>query len=127
MESGPGETVKVTPKSSGLPSVPTTKILALGRFTDRSAPETIQATLRQEVPETVRLYLTGKIDQWWFNQRQRAPVFLLNVTTVEEAHALMEALPLGQAGLMEFDFIELGPLTPLHLLLGPKPASDSSK
>jgi hypothetical protein len=26
-------------------------------------------------------------------------------------------LPLGEAKLMEFDFIELGPLTPLHLLL----------
>jgi transcriptional regulator with GAF, ATPase, and Fis domain len=30
---------------------------------------------------------------------------------------LMEKLPLGQAGLMEHEFIELGPLTPLHLLL----------
>ena len=124
MESSPGETGKVTPKTSGVPSVPTTKILALGRFTDRSAPETIQATLRREVPDTVRLYLEGKIDQWWFNQKQRAPVFLLNVTSVEEAHALLEALPLGQAGLMEFDFIELGPLTPLHVLLGKKDATD---
>jgi hypothetical protein len=45
------------------------------------------------------------------------PVFLLNVTSVEEARALMENLPLGQAGLMRHEFIELGPLTPLHLLL----------
>jgi hypothetical protein len=29
----------------------------------------------------------------------------------------MEELPLGQAGLMKHEFIELGPLTPLHLLL----------
>jgi hypothetical protein len=29
----------------------------------------------------------------------------------------MEKLPLGQAGLMKHEFIELGPLTPLHLLL----------
>jgi hypothetical protein len=29
----------------------------------------------------------------------------------------MEKLPLGQAGLMKHDFIELGPLTALHLLL----------
>jgi hypothetical protein len=29
----------------------------------------------------------------------------------------METLPLGQAGLMKHEFFELGPLTPLHLLL----------
>ena len=40
-----------------------------------------------------------------------------NVTSLEEARALMEKLPLGQAGLMKHEFIELGPLTPLHLLL----------
>ena len=33
------------------------------------------------------------------------------------ARALMEELPLGRAGLMKHEFIELGPLTPLHLLL----------
>ena len=44
-------------------------------------------------------------------------MFLLNVTSLEEARTLMEMLPLGQAGLMKHEFIELGPLTPLHLLL----------
>jgi len=69
------------------------------------------------VPATLRLYLAGKIDQWWIRQTQTGPVFLLNVTSLEEARALMEKLPLGQAGLMKHEFIELGPLTPLHLLL----------
>jgi hypothetical protein len=41
----------------------------------------------------------------------------LNVTSLEEARALMDQLPSGQAGLMKHEFIELGPLTPLHLLL----------
>jgi hypothetical protein len=65
----------------------------------------------------LRLYLASKIDQWWIRQTQTGPVFLLNVTSLEEARALMEKLPLGQAGLMKHEFIELGPLTPLHLLL----------
>jgi hypothetical protein len=30
----------------------------------------------------------------------------------------MERLPLGQAGLMKHELIELGPLAPLHVLLG---------
>ena len=41
----------------------------------------------------------------------------MNVTSVEEARTLLGKLPLDDAKLMEFDFIELGPLSPLHLLL----------
>jgi hypothetical protein len=48
---------------------------------------------------------------------QTGAVFLMNVTSIEEARALMEELPLGKAALMKHEFIELGPLTPLHLLL----------
>jgi hypothetical protein len=50
-------------------------------------------------------------------QDGKGPVFLMNVTSVEEARALLGKLPLVDAKLMEFDFIELGPLSPLHLLL----------
>src|ERR1700692_754965 len=99
------------------PTVPTTKILAIGQFTKPPTPEQIQELFPKEVPATLRLYLAGKIDQWWIRQTQTGPVFLLNVTSVDEARALMEGLPLGQAGLMKHEFIELGPLTPLHLLL----------
>ena len=53
------------------------------------------------MPATLRLYLAGKIDQWWIRQTQTGAVFLLNVTPLEEARALMEKLPLDQAGLMK--------------------------
>ena len=99
------------------PVVPTTKILAIGQFTKPPTPEQIREIFPKEVPATLRLYLAGEIDQWWIRQTQTGPVFLLNVTSLEEARALMEKLPLGQAGLMKHEFIELGPLTPLHLLL----------
>jgi hypothetical protein len=46
-----------------------------------------------------------------------APSSSCNVTSVEEARALLATLPLDQAKLMEFDLIELGPLSPLQLLL----------
>ena len=107
---------KETPKLN-FPVVPTTKILAIGQFTKPPTPEQIKELFPKEVPATLRLYLAGKIDQWWIRQTQTGPVFLLNVTWVEEARALMEKLRLGQAGLMKHEFIELGPLTPLHLLL----------
>src|SRR5580658_4919073 len=99
------------------PVVPTTKVLAIGQFTKVPTPEQIKAIFPKEVPATLRLYLAGKIDQWWIRQTQTGPVFLLNVTSLEEARVLMDQLPLGQAGLMKHEFIELGPLTTLHLLL----------
>ena len=99
------------------PVLPTSKILALGRFTSPPTPEQLKTIFPREVPETLRLYLNGNIEQWWARQDQKGPVFLMNVTSAEEAHSILEKLPLGQAGLMEFEYVELSPLTPLHLLL----------
>jgi hypothetical protein len=97
--------------------VPTTKILALGRFTSPPTAEQLKMIFPKEVPDTLRLYLAGKIDQWWARQDQKGPVFLMNLTSVEEARTILEKLPLGQAKLMEFEYVELSTLTPLHLLL----------
>ena len=72
----------------------------------------------KEIPATVRLYLTGKIEQWYIKPDISGVVFIMNVTTPGEAHELLEKLPLGVAEMMEFDFIELGPITPLRMLLG---------
>jgi hypothetical protein len=44
-------------------------------------------------------------------------MFLMNETDVAEAHALLEQLPLGKAGMMTFELIPVGPLWPLGLLL----------
>src|SRR5260370_17669133 len=99
------------------PVVPTTKILAIGQFTKPPTPEQIKEFFPKEVPATLRLYLAGKIDQWWIRQTQTGPVFLLNVTSIEEARALMEKLPCGHAALMKHELIPLAPLSPLHSLL----------
>jgi hypothetical protein len=87
---------KDMPKSN-FPVVPTTRVLAIGQFTKPPTPEQMQEFFPKEVPATLRLYLAGKIDQWWIRQTQTGPVFLLNVTSVEEARTLMESLPLGRA------------------------------
>jgi hypothetical protein len=108
--------VSETPKRP-FPVLPTMKILALGRFVATPTPEQLKTIFPKEVPDTFRLYLAGKIEQMWARQDQKGPVFLLNLTSVQEAHALLEALPLGQAKLMEFEYIEITPLTPLHMLL----------
>jgi hypothetical protein len=50
--------------SSGL-DVPTTKLLAIGSFTAKGTPDQWKPLLPSEVRDTVRLYLAGKIDQWY--------------------------------------------------------------
>ena len=96
---------------------PTTRVLAIGHLTTGTTRETIAPVMPREVRDTVRLYLAGKLDQWFIRRDQSGVVFLLNVSTVAEAKALLEKLPLGEAKLMDFDFIPLGPLTPLNLLI----------
>jgi hypothetical protein len=101
--------------------VPTTHILAIGRFTRAPTAEELNTILPHEVPDTLRLILAGKIDQAWVRQDQKGVIFLMNVTTVIEAHAILEKLPLGLAKLMAFDLIPVGPLGPLRILLTDTP------
>jgi hypothetical protein len=101
---------------------PTTRILAIGRLPSGVTRDKLAPVMQQEVRDTVRLYLAGKLDQWFVRRDQSGVVFLLNVSTVAEARTLLEKLPLGEAKLMEFDLIPLGPLTPLGLLLQDTPA-----
>ena len=101
-----------------LPEVPTTKILAIGRPTAAGTIEAVATIRPVEVRATVALHLRGLIEQWWFQIGGRAPVFIMNVTDPAEAHAILEDLPLGKAGLMEFNLIRLGPLRPLAVLIG---------
>ncbi len=104
------------PASSNL-DVPTTKLLAIGSFTAKGTPERWKPLLPSEVRDTVRLYLTGKIDQWYLKQDQSGVVFVMNVTDPKEALELLGKFPFGQAGLMEFQIIPLGPIGPLRVLL----------
>jgi len=112
-----------TPPAAALAQGPTTRVLAIGHIVGGVTPNKIMPVMQQEVRATVRLYLAGKLDQWFVRRDQRGVVFLLNVGTVDEAKELLEKLPLGQAKLMEFDLIPLGPLTPLSLLLPEPPTS----
>ncbi len=97
--------------------VPTTKLLAIGTFTAKGTPDQWKPLLPSEVRDTVRLYLAGKIDQWYLKQDQSGVVFMMNVTDPKEALELLGRFPFGQAGLMEFQIIPLGPIAPLRVLL----------
>ena len=104
-------------------STPTTKILAIGTIHPGADQAKLLEILPNEVRETVNLYLDGKIDQWFSLQDRRGVVFILNVADPTIAHGMLENLPLGQAHLMSFELIPLGPLDQLRRLPGmaPKP------
>ncbi len=72
-----------------------------------------------EVRDTVRLYLDGKISQWYARGDGKGVVFFIDCKTVDEARAILEALPLVKGNLASFDYMPLGPLSPLQILLAP--------
>jgi hypothetical protein len=95
----------------------TTKVLAIGSWTAKATPEARLPIMPAEARDTMRLQLAGKIDEWFAKADGSGAVFLMNVTDPAEAHRLLEKLPLGQAGMMTFELIPVGPLWPLGLLL----------
>jgi hypothetical protein len=100
-----------------LPPVPTTKILAISHFMGTPMTPAQRAQIMpHEVHDTVNAYLAGKIDQWYFRTDGKGVVFIVNASTTEEAKNILEKFPLGQAGLMGFDYIPLGPLSPLRII-----------
>jgi hypothetical protein len=100
------------------PPTPTTRILAIGTVNPGVDAAAVRSILPTEVRETVKLYLDGKIDQWFSLQDRSGVAFILNVTDPAAAHDMLEKLPLGQAHLMSFELIPLAPLDPLRQLQG---------
>src|SRR5499425_3951301 len=108
----PGALAQAPPSAT-----PTTKILAIGTFAPGTDMQLVQRTLAAEVRATAELYLEGKIDQWYSLENRPGVVFILNVTDIGAAQAMLEALPLGKAHLMTFELFPIGPLNPLRQLL----------
>ena len=79
----------------------------------------IMKVMQTEVRDTVKLYLDGKIQQWFSRGDGKGVVFLLDCKSVEEAKAILGELPLVKGNLVTFDYMPLGPLTPLRLLVAP--------
>jgi len=91
------------------------------------AREQVLAVLPAEIRATAQLYLGGKVREWYSRGDGRGVVLLLNVKDVAEAEAIIDALPLGQAHLMDHDYIPIGPLQPLGLLMANPAASKEAK
>jgi hypothetical protein len=81
------------------------------------AREQVMAVMPAEIRETVQLYLTGRVREWYSRGDGRGAVFLLDTRDVAEAQAIMEGLPLAKQNLIDHEYIAVGPLLPLRLLM----------
>jgi hypothetical protein len=94
----------------------TMKVMAFGTLKPLT-PEQQQKYMPTEVPDTLKLYLSGKIEQFWLREGMAGTIFLMNVESVAEAKTLLGALPLTAANLLTFDLMQVGPLSPLGMLI----------
>ena len=107
--------------ASGVPSVAipkTTEVLVIETPRRGVTAQQIMAVIPEEIQATVRLYLDGRIRQWYSRGDGKGVIFLIDAKTEDEARALMETLPLAKAELMDHEYIPVGPLMPLRALVG---------
>ena len=79
--------------------------------------EQVMAVMPAEIRQTVLLYLNGKIREWYSRGDGRGVVFLLDTKDVAEAQEIMDGLPLAKENIMDHEYIAVGPLLPLRLLM----------
>ena len=102
---------------SDAPSPKTTEVMVILTAKDGVTRQQIMNIMPAEVRATVKLYLDGKIRQWYSRGDGRGVIFLIDAKTVEEAHAAIDAMPLSKENLVDHEYIPVGPLMPLAALI----------
>ena len=110
-----GQSTPPQPKITGVLTILTPK--------QGATVEQIMKIMPAEIRATVPLYLDGKIQQWFTRGDGKGVIFLLNCNDVAEARALIDSLPLSKENLVDEQFIPVGPLLPLGILLRDSPAN----
>jgi hypothetical protein len=106
--------------ASGLMPPKPTQVMVILSVKQGVTRQQIMAVMPFEIRETVKLYLDGKIRQWYSRGDGKGAVFLIDAKTEDEARAVMETLPLSKENLMDHEYIPVGPLMPLMGLLDAK-------
>ena len=95
----------------------TTGVMVILTVKEGVTRDQVMAVMPAEIRQTVQLYLNGKVREWYSRADGRGAVFLLDAKDVAEAHAVMEGLPLAEQNLIDHEYIAVGPLMPLRLLM----------
>ena len=102
--------------SAALPK--TTEVMVILTAKQGVTRQQIMNIMPDEIRATVKLYLDGKIRQWYSKGDGKGVIFLVDAKTQDDAQAVMETLPLAKAQLVDHEYIPVGPLMPLMGLLG---------
>lgn len=108
--------------TSGVPSIAipkTTAVLVIETAKQGVTFQQVFDVMPAEIRATVKLYLDGKIREWYSRGDGRGVIFLVEGTSENEARSFMETLPLAKAQLMDTQYIPVGSLVPLRMLIGP--------
>ena len=95
------------------------KVFAIASIPPTVALADIQKRLPEEAPATLKLYLDGKVEQFWFRENA-GPIFLMNVESVDQAAGILRSLPLVAENLMKYELLPVTTLRPLGLLIHEK-------
>lgn len=106
---------------SGVPAPKTTEVMVILTAKQGVTRQQIMNVMPAEIRATVKLYLDGKIRQWYSRGDGRGVILVLDAKTDDEAHAIMDTLPLTKENLMDHEYIPVGPLLPLTMLIGDGP------
>ncbi|WP_263418147.1 hypothetical protein [Terriglobus albidus] len=107
---------------TALPSVAvpaTTAVLVIESPKEGVTFQQVMAVMPLEVRATVKLYLDGKIREWYSRGDGKGVIFLVDAKSADEAREFMETLPLAKQKLMDSEYIPVGPLMPLRALMSP--------
>lgn len=107
---------------SGVPSPKVTEVMVILTAKEGVTRQQIMNVMPAEIRATVKLYLDGKIRQWYSKGDGRGVVVLIDAKTIDEASAVIDAMPLSKENLVDHQYIPVGPLLPLAALIGEGPA-----
>ena len=106
-----------TPPTAEPPSPKTTDVMVILTAKQGVTRQQIMAIMPAEIRATVKLYLDGKIRQWYSRGDGRGVIFLIDAQTVDEAHTVVDTMPLSKESLVDHEYIPVGPLLPLAALI----------
>lgn len=106
-----------TPAPAEPPTPKTTEVMVILTARQGVTRQQIMAVMPAEIGATVKLYLEGAIRQWYSKGDGKGVILFIDAKTVDQAHAVVETMPLSMENLVDHEYIPVGPLVPLAALI----------
>jgi len=106
-----------SPAPSDVPSPKTTEVMVILTARQGVTRQQIMNIMPPEIRATVKLYLDGKIREWYSRSDGKGVILFIDAKTVEEAHLVIDTMPMSEENLVDHEYIPVGPLMPLSTLI----------